>query len=330
MALSSDPQGSIRPLSAGNVVSAGLRLYSSHFSQYFGVAMVATLWILLPIVLLVLLVGFFAVVQDYYALLGLLIPAWIVLLLYCSGKYLAGSAAISRLAYGDLIHHPESARNANRYTQSRLWGFVAIGLLLSLLYAAIAFGFYFVVVVVAIVLLVVLGGFAVLQGGGTFEQALGNNPLVAASIGLLVLAAIVCAILLFSWLSARVVVAELPLAIESEMGASRSIGRSWELTQKHAWRIVLILFITFLITLPLQILVQIISSVLQAALTVTIPPDSALFTGVTLLISYIIGLASGVFLLPLWQAIKAVIYYDLRSRREGLDLQLRERPSESI
>ncbi|MBF2001429.1 MAG: glycerophosphoryl diester phosphodiesterase membrane domain-containing protein [Synechococcales cyanobacterium M58_A2018_015] len=329
MALSSDPQGSIRPLSAGNVVSAGLRLYSSHFSQYFGVAVVATLWILLPIVLLALLVGFFVVVRDYDGLLGLLVPAWIVLLLYCSGKYLAGSAAISRLAYGELIHHPESTRDANRYTQSRLWGFVAIGLLLGLLYTAVALGFYFVVAVVAIALLIALGGFAALQGG-SFEQALANDPLVAASLVLLVLAVIVCAILLFSWLSARVAVAELPLAIESEIGASRSIGRSWELTQKHAWRIVLILFITFLITLPLQILAQIISSLLQAALTVTIPPDSALFTGVTLLISYIIGLASGVFLLPLWQAIKAVIYYDLRSRREGLDLQLRDRPSESI
>ncbi|MBF2075604.1 MAG: glycerophosphoryl diester phosphodiesterase membrane domain-containing protein [Synechococcales cyanobacterium C42_A2020_086] len=329
MALSSDPQGSIRPLSAGNVVSAGLRLYSSHFSQYFGVAMVATLWILLPILLLALLVGFFVVVRDYDGLLGLLVPAWIVLLLYCSGKYLAGSAAISRLAYGELIHHPESARDANRYTQSRLWGFVAIGLLLGLLYTAVALGFYFVVAVVAIALLIALGGFAALQGG-SFEQALANDPLVAASLVLLVLAVIVCAILLFSWISARVAVAELPLAIESEIGASRSIGRSWELTQKHAWRIVLILFITFLITLPLQILAQIISSLLQAVLTVTIPPDSALFTGVTLLISYIIGLASGVFLLPLWQAIKAVIYYDLRSRREGLDLQLRDRPSESI
>jgi hypothetical protein len=29
-------------------------------------------------------------------------------------------------------------------------------------------------------------------------------------------------------------------------------------------------------------------------------------------------------MMPFWQAIKAVIYYDLRSRREGLGLQVRD------
>lgn len=27
---------------------------------------------------------------------------------------------------------------------------------------------------------------------------------------------------------------------------------------------------------------------------------------------------------PIWQTVKAVVYYDLRSRHEGLDLQLRD------
>ncbi len=32
-----------------------------------------------------------------------------------------------------------------------------------------------------------------------------------------------------------------------------------------------------------------------------------------------------IFLLPFWQTIKAVIYYDLRTRREGMGLELRKR-----
>jgi hypothetical protein len=32
-----------------------------------------------------------------------------------------------------------------------------------------------------------------------------------------------------------------------------------------------------------------------------------------------------VFTMPFWQTIKAVIYYDLRTRREGMGLELRER-----
>jgi hypothetical protein len=34
---------------------------------------------------------------------------------------------------------------------------------------------------------------------------------------------------------------------------------------------------------------------------------------------------SGAVIVPFWQTIKAVIYYDLRSRREGLGLKLRDR-----
>ena len=37
-----------------------------------------------------------------------------------------------------------------------------------------------------------------------------------------------------------------------------------------------------------------------------------------------LSFASGAVVLPFWQAIKAVIYYDLRSRREGLGLKLRD------
>lgn len=32
----------------------------------------------------------------------------------------------------------------------------------------------------------------------------------------------------------------------------------------------------------------------------------------------------GVLILPFWQTVKAVVYYDLRSRHEGLGLQLRD------
>ena len=37
-----------------------------------------------------------------------------------------------------------------------------------------------------------------------------------------------------------------------------------------------------------------------------------------------VGLAGGALLLPFWQAIKAVIYYDLRVRREGFGIELEE------
>jgi hypothetical protein len=40
----------------------------------------------------------------------------------------------------------------------------------------------------------------------------------------------------------------------------------------------------------------------------------------------IVGLSfsGGALIVPFWQTVKAVVYYDLRSRREGLGLQLRD------
>lgn len=100
MDASSDPQNLIQPLSIGNAVSAGLRLYRSHFKQYIQVALTATLWVLLPLLLAVPLILFFATVQSYYALLALIVPAWLALLIYCIARYMADSAAIVRLAFG--------------------------------------------------------------------------------------------------------------------------------------------------------------------------------------------------------------------------------------
>ena len=51
------------------------------------------------------------------------------------------------------------------------------------------------------------------------------------------------------------------------------------------------------------------------------PTEAAKLTGNTLVaVGSLLGLASELFIMPFWQVIKAVIYYDLRNRREGSDL----------
>lgn len=321
MTVSSNPQG---PLSVGNVVSAGLRLYSNHFKQYFGTALLATLWIILPFLAIALVIGFFSTAQAYYELLWLIIPAWLVLLFYCLGKYLAGSAAISRLAFGELSDQPETTKNARRFTNSRLWSFVWMSLLLVLLYIGIFVVAYIALILAAMAILFATGA-ANLLNGVPFEQIAVDNPTLALGLGLGVTLLLLLLMLFFIWLWARLAVPELPLAVETEVGAAGSIGRSWQLTQKSAWRVVLILFVTFLITLPLLILVQIVVGVLQGIFVGVLPDQSSAAASLLLLISYAISFGTNVFMLPLWQAIKAVIYYDLRSRREGLGLQLRDR-----
>ncbi|NJL37411.1 MAG: DUF975 domain-containing protein [Leptolyngbyaceae cyanobacterium RM2_2_4] len=308
----------VQPLDIGNVVSAGIQLYRTHFKQYFGIALIATLWALLPFLLVIPIVLFYTAVQTYYGTLGLVVPAWIVLAVYCSAKYFAGAGAIARLAFGTLINQPESLDSAKRYANSRIWGFWNINFLLTLMYL----GVYFVTVVVLLIVLSATGIFSLLTNPDPTTFALNPAPLILA--GLFTLLLLLAMVVIFIWLGSRFAVADLPLATETGSNATQSLGRSWNLTYKSAWRIALILFITFLITIPLQALAQILVSTFNAIIAVSFPQDSPTFALLSFSVGYILGLVAGVVVLPLWQSIKAVIYSDLRSRREGLGLKLRD------
>ncbi|MFM7560105.1 glycerophosphoryl diester phosphodiesterase membrane domain-containing protein, partial [Cylindrospermopsis raciborskii] len=143
-------------------------------------------------------------------------------------------------------------------------------------------------------------------------------------IFLLVLLLAIVAIVGSIWLEIRFSLVTLPLAIEENVDATSTIGRSWELTKGHVWRIFLILFVASLITLPMQILLQIISFMVQGILEFT-PDNNPLLNSLLLLFFIAIFIGGSALILPFWQSLKAVIYYDLRSRREGLGLKLRER-----
>ncbi|QLE56170.1 DUF975 domain-containing protein [Nostoc sp. TCL26-01] len=272
----------IQPLSVGNVVSAGLRLYRSHLKDYFLLALKAYLWVLIPV--------------------------------YGWAKFYALTALISRLAFGELVNQPESIPSGQRFVNSRLWQFLLTILLLFLVGIGIGIG----VVIVFSLLGILSAGLL----GGSGQQ---RNPaiyllfaLVAFVIGIGVFVGVL-------WLVTRFYLVDLPLAVEDNMDASTAIGRSWELTQGHVWRVLLISFVAFLITLPIQIVVQILTRVLQFVFLPLIQDGSSIYLLLYLVLVLVISFSSGAVLVPFWQTIKAVIYYDLRSRREGLGLKLRDR-----
>lgn len=323
MAQSASSPNPIQPLSVGDVVTTGFRLYGAQAKPFLIISLIATLWILLPIVMAFAIAIFFVVAQDYYAFLGLLVPAWFVLLLYCSAKYLANSALISRLSFKDLINQPESLPDARRYTRSRLWSFLLVAFAVTLIFFGVVFAFYFAIAVLGVGAVFAVGGFANLGTGNI-------NTGLAIILGLLFILILLAAILFFCWLSARLSAVELPLAVEPETTALQSVGRFWELTKGNAWRVLLILFITFCITLPIQLIAQFLTNAAQLIVTAVVPQESASAVALqvlTLLLVYMISFALGIAILPLWQTIKAAIYFDLRNRREGFGLELRDRGS---
>jgi len=108
------------------------------------------------------------------------------------------------------------------------------------------------------------------------------------------------------------------LAVEPNQDAGSSLSRSWELTQKSMGRIQIVFLATFLIQLPVLSVTNSLPSLLLAFV-----PDHMVAVVISQGIGLILSFAGSILILPLWQAVKGVLYYDLRSRREGLDLELR-------
>ncbi len=313
MSQTPNPTQPTGPLSVGNVVSAGLRLYRDHLKSYFGVAILATLWALLPFLVLIPIPLLLISGQANSPALLLLIPMGILLFFYGTAKYTANSALISRLAFGELVNRPETVREARHQLAPKFLAFLRTYLLLSLLNFGIVIGFY-----ILIFLIVFIGVY--------IASSVQGNILAIGMIILIGLIAFGAALSFTIRFFIRLFLFEVPLAIEENIKATQTIKRSWILTQGHVGRIFLILTLASLITIPISIIVQLAVSTIQVILLriLSADPKSVGFQILLFMVAYILGLVSGALFLPFWQAIKAVIYYDLRSRREGLGLQMRD------
>lgn len=267
--------GSMQPLSIGNVVTAGVRLYKSNLKTYLKLASSAYLWILVPV--------------------------------YGWAKYAAISGLISRLAFGELVNQPESVSTARSKVMPRLWSFLRIAF-------QVGFSLFLVYIGMAMV-----GGFIAGIIGAIIGLALGNSAIwiIASLATVLVLIVVLLGCI---WFYSRWVIAEVPLAVEDNINGGESVARSWDLTKTAMWRIQGIVLVTFIVTLPVLLLF----SYLPQLLLLRFETGTTAYA-IVYLITFIISLVGGIFVMPFWQAIKAVIYYDLRSRREGLGLKLRDR-----
>jgi len=302
-----------QPFNVGDIVSAAFQLYRSHLKQYLSIAVRATLWLLLPMLGLGLIFGLAVLVAEAQSnlvgLIVLLIPVVIALFIYCGAKAQMNWAIIAWLAYGDLIHQPESTETGRRLLSPRIWRFFWAQVLVSLLLAMVNFGLSTAQQIVLAAIVAVLGNQSVL-------------------IGLLLTILFLLTTTVYAWFAARWSLPELPIAVEN-VPISTSITRSWDLTNGQTMRVLTALFIGLLVTLPLYILafLPLVLALIATAASLAIGNTGAILGVVTaLVLSLLLLLPIGLFVTPFWQTLKAVLYYDLRSRREGLDLRLRPRP----
>lgn len=303
----------LAPLSVGNVVTTGLVLYRSHLKSYLSISLRATLWVISPILVTIPLIPLFIVGLLPPSSLSWLYLIWIPLFIFGFAKYLANSALLSRLAFSELIDRPEIVSNARNYIQPKMWSFFRVAVYVALF----LIGVY--------IMLSLLSGAiaAIIVAIFSLSRSLINNQsgiVIAGILSLLiVLAALIGFLFGFIWFFSRWIIAEVPLAVEEDINSKQSIDRSWELTKNSVFRIQLVVLVAFLVTLPLMA----VTSYIPQIFLLRVPIGSSLYWtiyGISILTSSV----GGIFVLPFWQTLKAVLYYDLRNRKEGFGLQLRE------
>ncbi len=281
-------QNLLKPLTIGNVVNIGLQLYRSNFKLYSQLALTAHLWLFVPI--------------------------------YGWAKFYGISALISRLAFGNLISQPESINAAKSKTYSRMWSLFILGILVFLM--PLVFSFLWLMLF-SVILGIIYGVLGVVWGI-TLPQPPNDvnfDNWLSAAIWFPVFIAIYLTPL---WYYSRLFITELTLVMEDNSNPFKAIKQSWELTKGLRIRLIKISLISFSITFPVWIIIwrvfgEIVRLLSYKFLRHIIDNYSIRVTLVTIFLTII----TGVVIMPFWQTIKAVVYYDIRCRRESLDLQLR-------
>jgi hypothetical protein len=304
-----DPVGT---LSVGNVITTAITLYKSNFKRYFQVSLRSIGWVLAIVLAIaaIAIIGFILYTVTKSWLVGIPVSlGCIVATLYFSAKYATDRAVICRLAYQELIDAPETVAVATQQLIPRTWGFLRLGWLLSF--------YLFFVAIIAYLGLAIFAG--IIIAIGTSLKLPIDNPLVILASILSIFGAIFLYISLLVRYYAYWFIAELPLAIEQTRSANFSIGRSKQLTNTVTGRVILIITIAFLLTLPVSAFGNAPSFIGQVMLSAS---DSSMQVtgGFFIFIGFLLNLLSELFVMPLWQVIKAIVYYDLRNRREGGDL----------
>lgn len=228
---------------------------------------------------------------------------WILVPIYGWAKYTAKMGMLSRLAYGELVNQPETVGESQQKTDPLKWSF--LGVLFRV--AVFLFFAYMGLALVAGFVVGVLVGLMMPTANPTSVFAMG------VGIGIVVLLGV-------TWLYSRLVIAEVPLAVESGINGKASVDRSWSLTKSAVFRVQGAVLVAFLITLPILFLFNYLPQIFMLR---TEEGSSLYWT--LYIVSLLTSLVGNIFVMPFWQALKAVLYYDLRSRREGIDLGLRDR-----
>lgn len=147
-------------------------------------------------------------------------------------------------------------------------------------------------------------------------------------VGLFIL--MVISALVGSYLSIKFSVASPAMVLEN-LGVFAAIGRSWSLTRGNFWRLFGINILTAIITFMVAGIFVGIADALGAIFIVvgsSSPEDVIASLNTTYILVMVMSTIAQLLILPFTSSVNALLYIDLRMRKEGLDVELRNAVAE--
>ena len=147
-------------------------------------------------------------------------------------------------------------------------------------------------------------------------------------VGLLIL--MLASVLVSSYLSIKFSVAPPAMVLEN-LGVFAALGRSWRLTRGNFWRLFGINILTAIITSMVAGIFGGIAGALGAIFVVvgsSSPEDVIASLNTTYILTMVMSTIAQLLILPFTSSVNALLYIDLRMRKEGLDVELRNAVAE--
>jgi len=315
-----NPMPQLRPMSISDMLDAAFRLYRRHFLTFIGI--VALLQVPMALLQFAAQLPYMQPMQRFTARPPVLAPGANPLDMFPFAQLLPYYALVFGLSIFQylLVYNLMTGALANAISRSYLGQPISIlsayniGIKrFSALIAASLIPFAVSVVFVAIIAGCAFGAFYTI-GVRTGEQP--NIGLaVAAGIGLFGIIALGSIAGLFFYV--RLLLTTQAIILEGQ-GPLAGLTRSWRLVGQAFWRSLGIFLLVYAFIYIVSLVVQLPLMALGALFGMLFD-NSLLYQSITSLVTY----AVLILVLPLQFIIFTLLYYDLRIRKEGYDLELR-------
>lgn len=306
----------LRPLDLGTMLGASFRVLRRNPRPTFGASLLIQGGSSVLLLAVIGLVGWATlgridsststdqstIIAGSFGIIGL--ASIIPLFLSIAGSALLQGIIVLEVARGTL-GEKLTLRQLIRLARGRIWAVIRWSLLLVLIFA-----------IAAAVLAAIITVFVV---------ALGN---VGAVIGILLgLAFVLACVVAACWIGTKLSLVPSAIMLE-RLTVRQAIARSWRLTKGNFWRTfgilalvtVIVQVVSSIISLPVNFLASIVSTLIdpngQSTATAI-----AVLSGVSLLV-IAVSLVFSAITAVIQTSTTALLYLDLRMRREGLDLDL--------